>query len=59
MDDPVATAQRQLAGWKELRPDVQVIELKGLAHYPHIEDPKRFVDEVLLKVLRFKDSGED
>jgi len=54
MEDPVATAELQLTAWKELRPeDVEVLELKGLGHYPQIEDPKRFA-QALKEILKVK-----
>jgi pimeloyl-ACP methyl ester carboxylesterase len=40
MVDPVATTD-VLEGLLELRPQAPVAELRGLGHYPQIEDPKR------------------
>jgi pimeloyl-ACP methyl ester carboxylesterase len=51
--DPVATVT-VLAGLRELRPGVEVIELPGAAHYPQIECPDAIaaaLDTALARVL--------
>ncbi len=46
MADPVATTA-VLDGLRTLRPAATVVELPGLGHYPHIEDPDRFTSAAL------------
>lgn len=39
--DPVATTE-VLAGLRQLRPHAEVVELRGIGHYPQIEAPEQF-----------------
>jgi pimeloyl-ACP methyl ester carboxylesterase len=45
-DDPVATTN-VLDGLRQLRPAAEVIELRGVGHYPQIETPEPFIDAAL------------
>ncbi len=46
LGDPVATT-KVLDGLRELRPDVPVVELPGLGHYPQVENPKAYAEAAL------------
>jgi pimeloyl-ACP methyl ester carboxylesterase len=46
LDDPVATTH-VLDGLRELRPHADVIELRGVGHYPQIETPEVFARSAL------------
>jgi len=45
LDDPVATV-KVLDGLRELRPTADVVELRGVGHYPQVEVPIRFAAQV-------------
>jgi pimeloyl-ACP methyl ester carboxylesterase len=46
LDDPVATSN-VLAGLRELRPHAEVVELRGVGHYPQVEVPDVFARAAL------------
>ncbi|MGH3531680.1 MAG: alpha/beta fold hydrolase [Mycobacterium sp.] len=46
LEDPVATTN-VLDGLRELRPGAKVVELRGVGHYPQVEDPDAFADAAL------------
>lgn len=46
LDDPVATAH-VLHGLRQLRPQAEVVELRGVGHYPQVEVPEAFTRSAL------------
>ena len=46
LDDPVATTD-VLDGLRELRPAADVVELRGIGHYPQVEVPEAFTRSAL------------
>jgi pimeloyl-ACP methyl ester carboxylesterase len=46
LDDPVATV-KVLDGLRELRPTADVVELRGVGHYPQVEVPEVFARSAL------------